>query len=79
MDVLETAWKYEHQLEDKVKHMGKGRYGRVIRMARKPEREEFTKVLQITSLGLIAVGALGFAIYLSWNFLPQYMKELLGL
>jgi len=46
--------------------MGKGKYGRVLKMARKPETDEYIKVLQITSLGLILMGGLGFLIYLIW-------------
>jgi protein transport protein SEC61 subunit gamma-like protein len=79
MDILEISWRYERKIEDFVKHLGKGRYGRVMRMTRKPDNEEYGKVLQITGIGLILIGAIGFLIYLMWNFLPGYLKNILGL
>jgi len=55
------------------KHVGKGRYGRVIKMARKPTGEEYLKVTQITSLGLILIGGLGFLIYWLFEYGSKYI------
>jgi protein transport protein SEC61 subunit gamma-like protein len=66
VDIVEESWNVQRRIENRAKNMGKGKYGRVLKMARKPETEEYVKVLQITSLGLILMGGLGFLIYLVW-------------
>ena len=65
-DIVDKSWDLQRKIEERTKHVGKGRYGRVIKMARKPTGEEYVKVAQITSLGLILIGGLGFLIY--WLF-----------
>ena len=72
MDVVEKSWEVQKDIEDRMKRVGKGKYGRVFRMARKPSSEEYVKVIEITGLGLLAIGALGFLIYWIWAYLPRY-------
>ncbi len=67
VDIVEQSWDIQRRIEGKVKNLGKGKYGRVLKMARKPEKDEYVKVLQITSIGLFLMGALGFLIYLLWT------------
>lgn len=66
MGIVDDAWKVQRQIEERVKHVGKGKYGRVLKMARKPTGEEYIKTDQITALGIILIGGLGFFIY--WLF-----------
>ncbi|MEM2943960.1 MAG: protein translocase SEC61 complex subunit gamma [Methanomassiliicoccales archaeon] len=63
MDIIEKSWEVQKSIEDRFKHLGKGKYGRVIKMARKPSSEEYIRIIQITGLGLIIIGGLGFLIY----------------
>jgi protein transport protein SEC61 subunit gamma-like protein len=63
MDIIEKSWEVQRGIEDRVKHIGKGKYGRVIKMARKPSNEEYIRVIEITGIGLILIGGLGFLIY----------------
>jgi protein transport protein SEC61 subunit gamma-like protein len=72
MDIVEQSWNIQKRLENRVKNLGKGKYGRVLKMARKPEKEEYVKVLQITSIGLFLIGGLGFLIYWLWTRLPVH-------
>ncbi len=67
VDIVEQSWDIQRRIEGKVKNLGKGKYGRVLKMARKPEKEEYIKVLQITSIGLFLMGGLGFLIYWLWT------------
>jgi protein transport protein SEC61 subunit gamma-like protein len=67
VDIVEQSWDIQRRIEGKVKNLGKGKYGRVLKMARKPEKEEYIKVLQITSIGLFLMGGLGFLIYWVWT------------
>ena len=75
MDIVEKSWEIQKGIEERVKRVGKGRYGRVLKMARKPTREEYLKTVMITGLGLTLIGGLGFAIYL----IVRYLPGLLGL
>ncbi|MDO9536962.1 MAG: protein translocase SEC61 complex subunit gamma [Thermoplasmata archaeon] len=72
VDIVEESWNIQHRIESRAKNFGKGKYGRVLKMARKPENDEYIKVLQITSIGLILMGGLGFLIYWLWTIFPTY-------
>ncbi len=72
-NVVDKSWDLQRRIEERTKHVGKGKYGRVLKMARKPTGEEYTKVAQIVAIGLILMGGLGFLIY--WMF--QYGADLL--
>jgi len=78
VEIVKRAWNLQGQIEERARHLGKGRYGRVLKMARKPTAKEYSKVLQITSLGLIILGAAGFGIYLFIAYVPGWLKGLLG-
>ena len=69
VDIVEESWNIQRRIENRAKNMGKGKYGRVLKMARKPETDEYVKVLQITSLGLFLMGGLGFLVYYIWHTL----------
>jgi len=62
--LIDRAWKLQHRIEIWAKHFGKGKYGRILKMARKPTEEEFYKTAKITFLGIIIIGFLGFVIYI---------------
>ena len=79
MDVIEKSLKIQKRIESRTKNLGKGKYGRVLKMSRKPTNEEFKKTLQITGIGLFLIGALGFVIFLIWDNLPPLLGDLLGL
>jgi protein transport protein SEC61 subunit gamma-like protein len=74
---VKGSWSIQEKVEDRLKRIGKGKYGRVLKMARKPDKDEFLKVVQVTGIGMILIGALGFLIYLIWNYLPPMLHDLL--
>lgn len=63
-NIVDKAWHAQERLEARVARVGRGRYGRVLRMARKPTTEEFVKMSLVAGAGLLILGALGFLIYL---------------
>ncbi|MBU1158344.1 MAG: protein translocase SEC61 complex subunit gamma [Candidatus Thermoplasmatota archaeon] len=65
-DIVDKSWNLQRKIEEKTKHVGKGKYGRVLKMARKPTGEEYIKVTQTVAIGLALIGGLGFLIY--WIF-----------
>lgn len=48
-------------------------YLRVLKIARKPDREEFEMGAKVTGAGILLIGAIGFVFYLLANLLPQYL------
>lgn len=53
----------QKKVERRFSGVGKGKYARIIKMAKKPNSQEYVKVLAITGVGIILLGALGFLIY----------------
>ena len=64
MTFLDRARRVEEQVDGRLHNVGHGKYGRILRMARRPTSEEYVKVLEVTWLGAILIGLTGFAIYL---------------
>ena len=62
--LIGKAWELQHTLESRQKRIGKGKYGRVLKMARKPTQEEFNKSSMITGLGILLIGGLGFLVWI---------------
>ncbi|GGM71209.1 hypothetical protein GCM10007108_06630 [Thermogymnomonas acidicola] len=54
----------QERIERRIGGIGKGKYSRILRMAKKPDRDEYIKVVLITGAGIILLGLLGFFIYL---------------
>jgi protein transport protein SEC61 subunit gamma-like protein len=67
MDIVEKSREVQKDVDERVGRIGKGKYGRVIKMARKPTRDEYVKTITITGIGLLLIGGLGFLIYLIWK------------
>ena len=76
---VEKAWDLQHNIETRQKRVGKGKYGRVLKMARKPTNEEYSKTSKITALGILLVGGLGFLIFLIAEIVAPWIAEVLGL
>ncbi|HYY48533.1 MAG TPA: protein translocase SEC61 complex subunit gamma, partial [Thermoplasmata archaeon] len=75
-DIVDKSWDVQRRIEERMKRLGKGKYGRVLKMARKPTSDEYSKVVMITGLGIAAIGALGFVIYLIMRYGPNIFRGL---
>ncbi len=78
-NIIERAQNLQNNLEARRDRIGKGKYGRVLKMARKPTNEEYTKTSKITGLGIILIGGLGFLIFLITTQLVPLIASFLGL
>ena len=76
---MEKAWDLQNRLEAKQKRVGKGKYGRVLKMARKPTNDEFSKTSKITGAGILLIGGLGFLVFLLAKQVAPWLAEILGL
>jgi protein transport protein SEC61 subunit gamma-like protein len=79
LNIKEKSWEIQEKIEERTKYIGKGKYGRVLKMARKPTSEEYTKTLQITGIGIILLGGIGFLIFWIWTTAPDFFSDLFGL
>ena len=62
--IIGKAWEWQERIEARQQRLGKGKYGRVLKMARKPTNEEYEKTAKITMAGILLIGAIGFVIYI---------------
>jgi len=72
MKIEAKAEEIQESFESKAKNMGRGKYGRILKMARTPTRDEYKKTAYIAALGIIVIGAVGFAIMWLMTYLPTY-------
>jgi protein transport protein SEC61 subunit gamma-like protein len=79
LKIIERSWDLQEKIEERTKYIGRGKYGRVLKMARKPSSEEYSKTLQITGLGIVLLGGLGFVIFLVWTTAPGFFSDLFGI
>ena len=77
--LFEKAWDLQHRIEVRQKRIGKGKYGRVLKMARKPTNDEFSKTSKITGLGIILIGGLGFLVFFLAKQVAPIIAKWLGL
>ena len=78
MDILNKFLNIQKKMEERSKRIGKGKYGRVLKMAVKPDTEEYSKIIQITGMGIILIGLLGFTIYYIWSFSGPWFLRVMG-
>ena len=79
MGFIEKVWQTQHKLEDRFKRIGRGQYGRVLRLARKPTSEEFIKSSWVVGIGIAIIGFIGFVVYYIWLKAPPIVADFLGI
>lgn len=75
---MDRAWELQHKIEARQQRIGKGKYGRVLKMTRNPTNEEYEKTSKITIAGILLVGAIGFLIYILKELAIPWILEALG-
>jgi protein transport protein SEC61 subunit gamma-like protein len=79
MDLAEETLKVQEKLENKARSISRGKLGRILKMARKPDTEEFKRTCLITFAGMALIGGIGFLIYLCWTYIPPAVQDWLNL
>ncbi len=77
--LIQKAWDLQNRIEARKNRIGKGKYGRVLKMARKPTPEEYAKSAQITGIGILLIGGIGFATFYIVQEVVPWIAEQLGL
>ncbi len=68
---LDKSWDAQRKVEKKIGGLGKGKYARVLRMAKKPEPEEFRQTANIVLVGIAIIGGIGFGVFLFMDWLQR--------
>ena len=79
MSFIEKIWKTQNKFEERFRRIGRGQYGRVLRLARKPTADEFVKSSWVVGIGIAIVGLIGFIVYYIWLKTPPIISDLLGI
>jgi protein transport protein SEC61 subunit gamma-like protein len=67
--LVHKAWGWQHRVEAKWQSLGSGRFARVLKMAHKPEPEEYRQSSTIVLVGIGVIGFLGFMVFLGMRAL----------
>ncbi|HIH86384.1 MAG TPA: protein translocase SEC61 complex subunit gamma [Methanosarcinales archaeon] len=49
-------------------------YTRILRLTRKPTREEFITIAKVAGAGILIIGVMGFIIYFFLTEIPKMLK-----
>lgn len=78
MSFVEWVWNKQDALEERVRRLSRGKLGRVMRLAKKPSYDEFTKTSWTVAIGIVITGGIGFTIYYFWLHAPPFLRGLFG-
>ncbi len=72
MRIVEESDRVQKIIERWISGFGKGKYSRILKMAKKPTPDEYSKVLMITGIGIIIIGGLGFTLYYIFTIIRNF-------
>ena len=59
--IEETVQSWQDEIEGRVRSLRTGSYARILKMARKPSKQEFRQTVIVCGIGMFILGAIGFA------------------
>ena len=78
--IEELAQTWQDEIEGRVKGLQTGSYARILKMAKKPSKQEFRQTVIVCGIGMFVLGAIGFLILaLMVNVFPSFFGWLSGL
>lgn len=78
VDVVERTQRIQDRVETWLRNRRRGKYMRVLRLAVRPDNEEFSNTLKLTFAGLLLLGFAGFAIQGFVLYMTDVLTALLG-
>ena len=60
--IEELAQTWQDEIEGRVKGLQTGSYARILKMAKKPSKQEFRQTVIVCGIGMFVLGAIGFLI-----------------
>ena len=75
--VEETVQGWQDEIEGRVRGLQTGSYARILKMARKPSKQEFRQTLIVCGIGMFVLGAIGFVmLWLMDSAFPSFFDWL---
>jgi len=78
VDVVERTQRIQDRVETWLRNRRRGKYMRVLRLAVRPDNEEFSNTMKLTFAGLLLLGFTGFAIQLAVLYVTDVLVALWG-
>jgi protein translocase SEC61 complex gamma subunit len=78
VDILERSTRWQQRLDTWVSNRRRGRYMRVLRLAVRPEPDEYINTVKLAFAGLLVLGITGFMIQSFVEFMSKVLGGLLG-
>ena len=77
--IEELAQSWQDEIEGRVNGLHPGSYARILKMAKKPSKQEFRQTIIVCGIGMFVLGAIGFVILaLMVNVFPPFFGWLTG-
>jgi protein transport protein SEC61 subunit gamma-like protein len=75
--IEETVQSWQDEIEGRVRSLQTGSYARILKMARKPSKQEFRQTVIVCGIGMFILGAIGFAmLWMMDSALPSFFNWL---
>ena len=75
--VEETVQGWQDEIEGRVRGLQTGSYARILKMARKPSKQEFRQTVIVWGIGRFVLGAIGFVmLWLMDSAFPSFFDWL---
>ena len=75
--VEETVQGWQDEIEGRVRGLQTGSYARILKMARKPSKQELRQTVIVCGIGMFVLGAIGFVmLWLMDSAFPSFFDWL---
>ena len=75
--VEDTVQGWQDGLESRIKGLQTGSYARILKMARKPSKQEFRQTVIVCGIGMLVLGLIGFVMLWGMDtLLPDFFSWL---
>ena len=75
--IEQTAQRLQDDIEERVRRVQTGSMARILKMARKPSKQEFRQTVIVCGIGMFVLGAIGFfMLWLMDKALPVFFDWL---
>ena len=77
--IEETVQGWQDGIEGRVRSLQTGSYARILKMARKPSKQEFRQTVIVCGIGMFVLGFIGFAMLWAMDTaLPKFFAWLIN-
>ena len=75
--IEDTVQSWQDDIEGRVRSLQTGPYARILKMARKPSKQEFRQTVIVCGIGMFILGAIGFVmLWLMDSAFPSFFNWL---